>query len=370
MRILVCPDSFKGSLSSFEAAKAIKEGILSVHPECEIICVPLADGGEGTGECLKNIVGGEYEECEAENIFFEKMTGSFLSLSDDTAFVETACVSGLTTVEKDRLNPLKASTRGTGLIIKKAVENGAKSIILALGGSASNDGGMGVLSALGVSFLDENGNNLLPVGENMIRVKSVKYEEVFSRYKKIKFTLACDVENPFCGKDGAAYVFASQKGATKDEIEFLDKGLENLANVFEKYTKKPMKNVCGTGAAGGLCGGIYSFFDCEIESGFDVLCEKARLREIIKSVDFVITGEGRTDFQTAFGKLPKRISELSKAENKRCILISGDIEDSLDTKEMGFEKAYKIKNDKITLENAMNNAYNLLTRKAKVIEVE
>ena len=369
MKILVCPDSFKGSLTSYEAANAIKEGILKSYPESEIVCIPLADGGEGTGECLKSITGGEFRKCKTENIFFEKMTGKYLLLGDKTAFVETATASGITTVEKERLNPLKASTYGTGLLIKKAVDDGAENIILALGGSATNDGGTGALNALGIDFTDENGNVLSPTGENMIKIKGVKAREEFEKYKSIKFTLACDVENPFCGKNGAAYVFAHQKGASEKETEMLDKGLDNLANILEGYTKKPMKNVSGTGAAGGLCGGLYSFFDCEIKSGFEVLSEKAGLEKIIETVDLVVTGEGKTDYQTAFGKLPVRISGLSNAKNKRCILISGDIEKSLDTAKMGFEKAYKIKTEKMTLEFAINNAYNLLVETAKDVEV-
>lgn len=369
MRILVCPDSFKGSLTSYEAANAIKEGILKNNPKTEIITLPFADGGEGTGECLKNISGGEYVFCETENIFFEKMTGSFLALPDKTAFAETATAGGLTTVEKSRLNPLKASTYGTGLIIKKAIDSGARRIILALGGSATNDGGIGALNALGVDFNDEYGNTLLPTGENTVKIKSVKTRDEFERYKNVKFTLACDVENPFYGKNGAAYIFARQKGANEKDIEMLDRGLENLERIFENYSQKNIQSVKGSGAAGGLCGGIYAFFDCEIKSGFDVLSERANLPELIESVDLVITGEGKTDYQTSFGKLPVRISALAKEKNKRCILMSGDIEDGLDTAEMGFESAYRIKNQSISLEKAMNNAYNLLVDTAKQIEV-
>ena len=369
MRILVCPDSFKGSLTAFQAAQAIKTGILIKNPDCEIITLPLADGGEGTGECLKNISGGEYIGCETENIFFEKIKGGFLALDSETAFVETATASGLTTVKEDRRNPLKASTYGTGLLIKKAADSGKRHIILALGGSATNDGGTGALNALGVDFLDEKGNALSPTGENMIKIKDVRLRDEFEKYKDIKFTLACDVENPFYGKNGAAYVFAGQKGADGKDIEFLDRGLENLEKVYEEYSHKTIQSVNGTGAAGGLCGGIYAFFDSKIKSGFEVLSERANLEKLIESVDIVITGEGKTDFQTSFGKLPVRISRLANEKNKRCILISGDIEKSLDTRKMGFESAYRIKNESVSLENAMNNAYNLLVETAKQTEV-
>ena len=369
MKILICPDSFKGSLSSLEAANAVKEGLLKANPDLEIITLPLADGGEGTAECLKSICGGEYKETGTENIFFEKMTGSYLRLSDGSAFIETAVASGILTVETERLNPLKASSYGTGLLIKNAADSGVKNIIVGLGGSATNDGGMGVLSALGVDFLDENGSVLKSVGENMIKVKSVSLRNGFEKYRNIKFTLACDVENPFYGKNGAAYVFASQKGAGERDIEQLDRGLENLAGIYDKYSHKGIQSVKDAGAAGGICGGLYAFFDCEIKSGFDVLSERAQLERLIEEADVVITGEGKTDFQTRFGKLPFKVCNFAKKYGKECILISGDISPDCEPEKMGFAKTYKTRNKSISLENAMKNAYNLLVETAKVIEV-
>lgn len=369
MRILVCPDSFKGSLSSFEAANAVKEGLKKSHPDYEIITLPLADGGEGTGECLKRIVGGEYKKAKTENIFFEKMTGKFLLLSDGSAFVETAEASGLTTVEKSRLNPLKASSFGTGLLIKNAVDCGAKRIIVALGGSATNDGGMGALNALGIDFQDENGSILKPTGENMIRVSSVRKRRDFEAYKDIRFTLACDVENPLYGENGAAFVFSPQKGASPAQTAFLDRGLKNLAEVFDSASGKNIQAVKGSGAAGGLCAGLYSFFDCEIVSGFELLSVRANLDRLISDCDLVITGEGKTDRQTLFGKLPAKVSRMARERSKRCILVSGDISPDADIRRMGFEKAYKIKKDSVTLENAMQNAYNLLVEVARNMKV-
>jgi len=369
MRILICTDSFKGSLTSFQAANAIKKGIEKARPGYEIITVPLADGGEGTGDCLKNAVGGKYIETETENIFFEKMKAKYLLLENSEAFIETASASGLTTVEKHRLNPLKASSVGTGILIKKAVGNGAKKVTVALGGSAVNDGGMGALSALGVRFFDKDKNLLLPVGENMIKADSVGFTQEYLKYKNVKFTLACDVENPFYGKNGAAYVFSSQKGASESDIEILDRGLEKIEKVFALYSGKNVQSVRGSGAAGGLCGGLYAFFDCEIKNGFDILSEAYSLEEKIASADLIITGEGRTDSQTAFGKLPMRISSLSKKHNKTCVLVSGDIEEGFDFKQLGFTRAYKIKNESVSLENAMKNAYNLLVELSEKIEV-
>ena len=226
---------------------------------------------------------------------------------------------------------------------------------------------MGALNALGIEFLDSSGSILSPVGEKMQFVKSIRFSDEYKKYREMKLTLACDVENEFYGKNGAAYVFARQKGASEKDLSVLDGGLENLNRVYSSYSNVDLQCVKGSGAAGGLCGGLYSFFDCEIKSGFDYLNEKLSVEEKIKEADVVITGEGKTDFQTTFGKLPKRIADMSALNNKRCILLSGDVETGLDTAEMGFYKAYKIKNETITLEFAIKNAYNILVERAKEI---
>lgn len=368
MKVVIVPDSFKGSLSSKEVCRAIKEGLLKNNPECEIICMPMADGGEGTAECFLESCGGKMLERQVNNIFFEPIKASFVLLENKTAIVETAAASGIATVPKNDLNPLKASTYGTGELISSAVESGAKTIVVGLGGSATNDGGMGVLSALGVQFLNLFDEELSPSGENMSRVKKIKTTEEFKKYENIRFILACDVENPFYGENGAAYVFAPQKGADKNEIELLDKGQKNLAQKYSEISDVDLQKVKGSGAAGGLCGGLYSMLNCKIESGFSVLAKETGLEEKIKSASLVITGEGRTDFQTSFGKLPKRVCDMAKKYNVPCWLVSGDIV-NIDTKIMGFAENFKIKNENITLEYAMNNAYNLLVEKMTEVKL-
>jgi glycerate kinase len=369
MRVLIAPDSFKGSLTSGEVANAVSEGLKKADPDTETVLLPLADGGEGTAQCLYENLGGEKIFVRTKNIFFEDIDGYYILLPDGTAVVECAVASGLTTVEKSRLNPMKASTFGTGLIFKAAVENGAKRLIAAMGGSASNDGGTGALNALGIDFLNENGNALLPTGENLGMIKSVKVNGDFKKYSSVPVTLACDVENPFYGENGAARVFAGQKGADGEQIDLLDRGLENLERVIFEYNGVSLQKIKGAGAAGGLCGGLFAFLNAEIKSGFDVLDERLGISETIKNCDLVITGEGRTDYQTAFGKLPVRISALAGRAGKPCVLISGDIEEGLDTAKLGFCECRKLKKGSVTLENAIENAYNLLVDEASKIRV-
>ena len=367
MKFVIACDSFKGSLSAAQVCNALKDGIASETPDAEILCFPLADGGEGTVECFRLNSGGRLIDAETVNCFFEKISARYLMLDGKTAVIETAAASGIMNVPAEKLNPMKASTYGTGLLIKHAVENGAENIILGLGGSATNDGGVGALNALGIDLLDKNGNMLEPVGENLIKIKDFKINSEFSKYKNIKFTLACDVENVFCGREGAAYVFARQKGADDRQIEELDKGLDNLADIIYKKLGVNLKTCKGAGAAGGLSGGLLAFLNCEIKSGFTVLAEASDFERQIINADIVITGEGKTDIQTAYGKLPFRVSELAKKHSKPCILVCGQLDGNVDIKEMGFAVAFPLTDENISAEEAIKNAVQYLFEKGKAI---
>ncbi|MDO4846966.1 MAG: glycerate kinase [Clostridiaceae bacterium] len=367
MNFLIACDSFKGSLSAYTVCKAIKYGIKSELPDSPAVCFPLADGGEGTVESFFQNCGGVKVQTETVNCFFETMTADYLMLNGKTAVIETAAASGIMNVPAEKLNPMKASTYGTGLLIKHAVENGAENIILGLGGSATNDGGVGALNALGIDLLDKNGNMLEPVGENLIKIKDFKINSEFSKYKNIKFTLACDVENVFCGNLGAAYVFARQKGADDRQIEELDKGLDNLADIIYKKLGVNLKTCKGAGAAGGLSGGLLAFLNCEIKSGFTVLAEASDFERQIINADIVITGEGKTDIQTAYGKLPFRVCELAKMHNKPCFLVCGQLEGGVDIKELGFSEAYQLVGGEVTAKEAIADAAYYLTEKGKEI---
>lgn len=367
MKIIIACDSFKGCLSAKDVCNSIKQGVLSSNPSAEVIAIPMADGGEGTADCFFENCGGIRKTANVSNPLFNSIRAEYVILKDNTAVIETAAASGITLLKKDELNPLKTTTLGTGELIAAAVKNGAEKLILGLGGSATNDGGMGALSALGVQFLDNGGNLLSPIGENMARVKEIHTINKFNKYKNLEITLACDVENPFYGKSGAAHIFAAQKGADEKAVNELDVGLKNLARVYKAFSGIDLQNIKGSGAAGGLCGGLYALLNCKIESGFTALQKEVDFKAEIKDADLIITGEGKTDSQTSFGKLPKRVADMAKENNIDCILLSGDIEKGIDTEKSGFKKAYKIKTDEMPLEYAIKNASVLLKEKTEDI---
>ena len=314
MNILIVPDSFKGSLSSKEVCENIKAGIDSIQKH-NITCLPFADGGEGFGKCLCDFCNGNILYTYCSDIYLKKVKGHIYTYGD-TAIIETATASGLQK-KKDVMN---ATSYGTGELIKFAVSKGFKNIILGLGGSGCCDAGAGALAALGAVFRDIDGDEIdFPAGKDLNNIYGVGFTNIV---KDINFTFACDVENVFFGKNGAAYVFAKQKGANDKQVKELDDGLK----MINAFLPRDIRNVKGGGSAGGICGALYSVYGGKIKSGFDILSEAADLEEKIKASDIVITGEGKTDKQTLMGKLVFKISELCKKYDKECIVMSGDIE--------------------------------------------
>lgn len=315
MKILIVPDSFKGSLTSNEVCETIKNAIIS-NAECKVDYLPFADGGEGFAECMYNICKGEKLYTKCSNIYGQEIDGYIVTFGD-TAVIECATASGL----QKRKNVMQSTSFGTGQLIKFAVEQGYKNIILGLGGTGCNDGGAGILACLGGRFFDENWNIIeKPKSNDLNFIFGVDFKNIV---KDINFTYACDVKNEFFGKNGAAFVFAKQKGARQTDIEELDEGLKRLNAFF----KRDVSKVEGAGAAGGICGGLYAVYGGEIKSGFEILAQHSNLEEKIKNADIVITGEGKTDEQTLMGKMPYKIAQLCKKYNKKCVLISGCIED-------------------------------------------
>ncbi|MGN0532167.1 MAG: glycerate kinase [Eubacterium sp.] len=351
MKILIATDSYKGSLDSTQVCYAIKEGILSVDKECDIICLPMADGGEGFAECIEKICNGTRLYTKCHNIYGGQIDGHIITVGD-TAIIESATASGLLS----KKNVMMASSYGTGELIKYAVSMGYNNIVLGLGGSGCCDGGAGALEALGTGFLDENQREIA-------KIKSRDLNQIFgisfrNTVKNINFTFACDVTNPMYGKNGAAYVFAPQKGARKTDVEELDDGLKRL----NAFLPRDVGAIEGGGAAGGLCAGLYSVYGGTIKSGFDVIAQMANLDQLMSDCDIVVTGEGKTDSQTLMGKLPYRVAKMAKDKGKQCVVISGQI----DNVSIG-DKMIALVDDDITADYAISHPQELLTKKAKLI---
>lgn len=351
MKILIVPDSFKGSLTSKEVCEAIEIGLRKTNKNIEIETIPFADGGEGFAECLGEICKGEVLNTKCHNIYNQEIDTSIITFGD-TAIIDSATASGLL----KRKMVMQASSYGTGELIKFAKNQGFNNIILGIGGTGSCDGGAGALSALGVKFYNENWDIIArPKSNDLNFIFGVDFKNVV---KGINFTFACDVENGYFGKNGAAYVFAPQKGARQTDVIELDEGLQRLNAFF----KNDISKVKGAGAGGGLCGGLYAVYGGNIKSGFDILSEYSNLEEKIKNANIIITGEGKTDSQTLMGKLPFKISQLAKKHNKKCVIISGAIEDI----SIG-DKMISLVDDNTTEEQAMQNAKEILIEKAKYI---
>ena len=350
MKILIVPDSYKGTLTSKEVCECIKNGILQ-SCEAEITTLPFADGGEGFAECLSSICNGETLYTDCTDLYGKHMKGHIFTY-DKTAVIECATASRIQK-KKDVMN---ATSYGTGELIKFAVSKGFRNIILGLGGSGCCDGGIGALSALGIKFLDIYGEIIEhPCGKDMENVYGIKFSDYV---KDINFTFACDVMNPYFGKNGAAYIFAPQKGASSNDVIKLDNGLK-MVNAF---LPKDISKVKGAGAAGGICGSLYSVYGGKIKSGFEILSQAYELEKKISEADIVITGEGKTDKQTLMGKLPFKINELCRKFDKKCIVISGTI----DNVRLG-NKMISLVDEDITLEYALKNPREILTNKSKYI---
>ncbi len=351
MNILIVPDSFKGTLSSAQVCECIKKGLSDYNPDNEIITLPFADGGEGFGQCLSNLCNGDILYSNCSDIYGRAIKAPIFTYGN-TAIIECASASGL----QKRKCVMQASSYGTGELIKSAYYNGFRNIVLGLGGSGCCDGGAGVLAALGGVFRNIDGEIIeYPKGKDLENIFGVSFRNIV---KGITFTYACDVTNEYFGKNGAAYVFAKQKGASDSDIITLDNGLKQ----FNAFLPKDISQVKGGGAAGGICGGLYSVFGGEIKSGFDILAEASQLEEKIKSADIVITGEGKTDKQTLMGKLPFKINALCTKHDKKCVIISGSIEGV----KLG-DKMISLADKDISIDEAIKNAEKILVNKSKYI---
>lgn len=319
MNILIAPDSFKGTLTAREVCDIIGQAFADTIKNTNIIKLPAADGGEGLCACLREIIGGETKEATVSGVFGDKMTAEYLMLPDKTAVIEMAACAGLP-LAGEKKNPETATGYGVGELILNAVSNGAKRILLGLGGSATNDCGLGMASALGWKFLDENNISFVPTGKTLAEaVKIIKPEKPID----ISVTAACDVENPLYGENGAACVFAPQKGADEAMVKRLDSGLRHIAKIIKSDLKIDVSQIKGSGAAGGMGAGAVAFLNAELKKGIDILLDTADFDKKAEKADLIITGEGRLDFQSVNGKVISGIAQRAVKYNRKIIAICG-----------------------------------------------
>ncbi|MFC1234469.1 glycerate kinase [Vibrio sp. F74] len=324
MKIVIAPDSFKESLTAKEVCQAIENGLRRVWKEAEIVHVPVADGGEGTVQSLVDATQGKIVELTATGPL-KKKVGAFYGVLGDgkTAAIEMAAASGLHHVENALRDPKLTSSYGTGEVILHALDNGATKLIIGLGGSATNDGGIGMLDALGVKFFDNKGQRIEPNGAGLGSIATIDNSNIDPRFIHCEVLVACDVDNPLCGEHGATATFGPQKGATEQDMALLDAGMRNFGEKVQQQLGKSIIDVAGAGAAGGMGGALLGFTSAELKPGIDIVMETVELGKQVLGADLVITGEGRIDWQTIHGKTPMGVAQEAKKTNIPVIAIAG-----------------------------------------------
>ncbi|QEH37000.1 Glycerate 2-kinase [Aquisphaera giovannonii] len=364
MRIVIAPDKFKGCLTAAEVAEALARGVTSVLPDAEMDRVPMADGGEGTVAALVAATGGRVREAAVTGPMGEPITAEFGLLGDGrTAVLEMAAASGLVLVPKERRDPLRASTRGTGELLRASIRAGVGRVILGIGGSATNDAGAGLGQALGFRLLDADGNELGPGGGELGRLSRIERPEEPPIPDGVEVLVACDVTNPLCGPDGASAVYGPQKGASPEAVRELDRNLARFAEIVARDLKVEIAGVPGSGAAGGLGGGLLAFAGARLARGVDLITEAVRLRDRLDGADLCLTGEGSMDGQTAFGKTAVGVSRLARSLGIPTFAFAGDLGEGVEAVlEEGITAYFSICPGPIALEDAVRRGAELLER--------
>ena len=366
MKFVIAPDKFKGSLTGFEFCDAVEEGLLMVFNDAKILKKPLADGGDGTMEVAKHYIKGETVTITVNDPLFRPINASYL-YSDETkiAYIEMAEASGLKLLNVDEFDCMDTTTFGTGELIYDALEKGATEIILGIGGSATNDGGMGMANALGFRFLDEKGLELSPIGKHLSKVKTIDDSNKHHRLDGVKVKVACDVTNPFYGLQGAAYIYGAQKGASENEIIFLNQGLCNFAEIIKNRYEIDLQKVSGSGAAGGVGGGALVFLNGELISGNNLVKELADFDNAINGADWIITGEGQLDEQTLSGKTIDGVVKSAKSKNIPVAALCGSVSISVaQQQKFGLNYVASIVRGISTLNEAMEQSRDNLVNAA------
>ena len=368
MKILLATNYLKGSLSAIEAANIIEKAALRVDKEIKVEKIPIADGGDGTLDAIKLYTDFEEKTAFVSDPLGRRISAKWLIINENaerTAIIEAAQACGLSLLKPEEYNPLKTTTFGVGELINQAVENNCKKIIITVGGSSTNDGGAGILQALGIKLLDKNNNSISQGGEGLKNLESIDISGLNPKLKDVKILVACDVKNPLCGKNGASFVYAPQKGANTEQVEILDKNLSNFANITAKTTGHDYRNLEGTGAAGGISFALKSFLNAELIDGFSFIADISKLEDKIKGSDFVITTEGRLDSQTLAGKAPFQVAQLAKKYNILTIIIAGSIEKGLNLENTGITEVFSMTDEAISLEDSIKNAPHHLENTAR-----
>ncbi|PAL04635.1 glycerate kinase [Peribacillus simplex] len=369
MKIVISPDSFKGSVSAFEAALAIEKGVKKALPNAETILVPLADGGEGTMESLIATTNGRKVKAIVKDPLGSPIEAEYGWLGDKkTCVIEMASASGICLISKEKLNPMETTTYGTGELIKKALDEGCRHFILAIGGSATNDGGIGMLQSLGMKLLNESGESVAFGGKGLSEIAVIDDIDWDPRIVESEFLIASDVQNPLIGINGASNVFGPQKGATPQMVNLLEKGMNKWACLVENHTGIKLHDFPGAGAAGGIGGAFIAFFPSKIKRGIDIVIEYSGLRQALKNTDIVITGEGQIDFLTASGKTPMGVAQEAWKQGIPTFVLTGSIGEGIEILyQYGIQCVHSIVNGPMLLNEAIEKASELLSQRAEQV---
>lgn len=360
MQVLIVTDSFKESLDAKQVAQAIADGVTSIDPNIKTRCIPFSDGGEGALGVLENHAEGMIEECPTVDALGRPKSAHYFRFNKgQKAWVELSQASGLAHIEKEARNPLITSTYGTGLLIKDAIEKGCKEIILGIGGSATNDGGAGIFQALDGQLLDHEGHHLTSGGGALVSLEKIIMP---NHLTGIAWRVACDVQNPLLGPQGASAVYGPQKGASQKGVEQLEKSLTHLSKIIEQQCHQKVTLLEGGGAAGGTAAGMVGFFGAQLTSGFGLLSELIGLEQKVKQADLIFTAEGKIDQQSLQGKVPVGVARIAKKYGKKCIGLAGIVEPPFSSLyDQGFSGVFNLQQGPISLQESKENAYQLLS---------
>lgn len=362
-KILIATDAFKNALPAIDVCKAIEKGIKKIDQNIITTLCPLADGGEGSLEVLARHLDAEWKSVQVKDPLLRTIESQYLSIDQGKiAFIEMAAASGIELLDASERSALKTSTFGTGELIQKAIRNGAKKIFITIGGSATHDVGTGMAEALGFQFFDKNGNLITPNGQSLNRISKVVFPEHLAALRKVTFTILCDVNNPLLGESGAAKVFAPQKGASHEEVDFLEEATRHFSKIAQQHFPQVDPDRPGSGAAGGLGFGGQIFLNAQLQSGAKTIFQLIHLAEMVSSADLVISGEGKLDDQTGGGKLVASLAELCLKQSVPLIALVGQLSASDDLiSQIGLSAAFSISNGPQSLEQAIQGTAKNLT---------